>query len=76
MKIDEHPIRISCSGGFLRVGFRQEVPNFQIAVFEYANGKVMELEIRCLPNPGGSGDIEWYGVKGWAYLRGNTFHAG
>ncbi len=75
MKIDEHPLRITCSGGFYGWDSDQEVPNFQVATYEYANGKVMELEIRCLPNPGGSGDIEWYGVKGWAYLRGSTFQA-
>ena len=75
MKIDEHPLRIACSGGFYGWDSDQEVPNFQIATYEYANGKVMELEIRSLPNPGGSGDIEWYGVKGWAYLRGSTFQA-
>ena len=75
MNIDGHPLRITCSGGFYGWDSDQEVPNFQIATFEYANGKVMELEIRSLPNPGGSGDIEWYGVKGWAYLRGNTFQA-
>jgi hypothetical protein len=75
MKITEHPIKIVCSGGFYGWDSDQEVPNFQVATYEYANGKVMELEIRSLPNPGGSGDIEWYGVKGWAYLRGNTFQA-
>jgi len=75
MKINEHPLKITCSGGFYGWDSDQEVPNFQIATYEYANGKVMELEIRSLPNPGGSGDIEWYGVKGWAYLRGGTFQA-
>jgi len=75
MNINEHPKKITCSGGFYGWDSDQEVPNFQTATYEYANGKVMELEIRCLPNPGGSGDIEWYGVKGWAYLRGNTFQA-
>jgi predicted dehydrogenase len=75
MNISEHPTRITCSGGFYGWDSDQEVPNFQVATYEYANGKVMELEIRCLPNPGGSGDIEWYGVKGWAYLRGSNFQA-
>jgi predicted dehydrogenase len=75
MQITEHPTKITCSGGFYGWDSDQEVPNFQVATYEYANGKVMELEIRSLPNPGGSGDIEWYGVKGWAYLRGSTFQA-
>ncbi len=75
MKISEHPTKITCSGGFYGWDSDQEVPNFQIATYEFANGKVMELEIRSLPNPGGSGDIEWYGVKGWAYLRGSNFQA-
>jgi len=75
MKINEHPLKITCSGGFYGWDSDQEVPNFQVATYEYANGKVMELEIRSLPNPGGSGNIEWYGVKGWAYLKGSTFQA-
>jgi predicted dehydrogenase len=73
MHISEHPLKITCSGGFYGWDSDQEVPNFQVATYEYANGKVLELEIRSLPNPGGSGNIEWYGVKGWAYLRRNTF---
>jgi predicted dehydrogenase len=75
MKIAEHPTKIHCTGGFFGWDSDQEVPNFQVATFEYPNGKIMELEIRSLPNIGGSGDIEWYGTKGWATLSGSNFQA-
>jgi len=75
MQITEHPIKIHCTGGFYGWDSDQEVPNFQVATFEYANGKIMELEIRSLPNIGGSGNIEWYGTKGWATLNGSNFQA-
>lgn len=73
MHLSEHPLKISCSGGFYGWDSDQEVPNFQVATYEYATGQVLELEIRSLPNPGG-GFLEWYGTRGWAYL-GETFRA-
>jgi predicted dehydrogenase len=73
MNITEHPRKIACTGGFYFWDSDQEVPNFQVSTYEYASGQIMELEIRSLPNAGGSGMMEWYGEKGWATLQGNKF---
>jgi len=73
MGITGYPTKIACTGGFYSWDSDQEVPNFQVSTYEYADKKIMELEIRCLPNPGGSGQMEWYGNLGYAYLQGSTF---
>ena len=52
MKKNEHPAKISCCGGFYAWDSDQEVPNLQVATFEYADGTIMELEVRSLYNPG------------------------
>jgi predicted dehydrogenase len=71
MDINEHPVKISCSGGFYAYDSDQEVPNLQVATFEYANGAVMELEVRSLYTPGDD-NLLWLGTKGYAVL-GNNF---
>jgi predicted dehydrogenase len=71
MKINEHPSRISCSGGFYAWDSDQEVPNLQVATFEYDNGKIMELEVRSLFTPEEAG-LLFFGTKGYAIL-GNSF---
>jgi len=44
-----HPEKIHCAGNlYNRRGSDQEVPNFQMATFEYGDGTILETEIRCL----------------------------
>ncbi len=71
MKKDEHPVKISCCGGFYVWDSDQEVPNLQVATFEYADGTIMELEVRSLFTPGEGESILFLGSKGYATLGGS-----
>jgi predicted dehydrogenase len=75
MNINEHPRKISCAGGFYayRETSDQEIPNFEVAAFEYPNGAVMELEVRSLPTPGEPYSHLWLGTKGYAIIQGGAF---
>ena len=68
MKKNEHPAKISCCGGFYVWDSDQEVPNLQVATFEYADGTIMELEVRSLYTPGEEDSILFLGSKGYAQL--------
>ena len=72
MKKDVHPTKISCSGGFYAYDSDQEVPNLQVATFEYEDGAIMELEVRSLYHPEEPGGLLFLGTKGYAQL-GNGF---
>jgi len=72
-----HSEKIHCAGNlYNRRGSDQEVPNFQVATFEYGDGTILELEVRCLDaNPEG-GEREGsliYGTEGWMYLNHTVF---
>ncbi len=71
MKKDVHPVKISCSGGFYAWDSDQEVPNLQVATFEYADGTIMELEVRSLYTPEEADSIILLGTKGYAQLGTN-----
>ena len=61
----EHPVKIMCSGGCFVRDSDQETPNIQMAIAEYADGTLMEIELTNLPtNPIG-------GVRS----TGNFFYA-
>jgi predicted dehydrogenase len=66
---NEHPVRISCSGGKFGRDDDQEVPNILVADYVYADGTIVQNEARCLStNPeglSGSGDVFIYGTEGW-----------
>jgi predicted dehydrogenase len=73
MKKDVHPAKIHCAGGFYIWDSDQEIPNLQVATFEYDDGKIMELEVRSLftnTEEGGRKDCFFYGSKGWMHLGG------
>lgn len=75
MKINEHPVKIACCGGFYAYADEsdQDVPNLQVATFEYPNGGVIELEVRSLPTPNDPWSNLWLGTKGYAFFAGNAF---
>jgi hypothetical protein len=73
MKKNVHPTRISCCGGFYVWDSDQEVPNLQVATFEYDDGTIMELEVRSLFHPADEGGLLFLGSKGYAQLVGNSF---
>jgi hypothetical protein len=78
MNINEHPVKIACSGGFYAYAKEsdQEVPNLEVATFEYANGAIMELEVRSLPTPMDPFCNLWLGTKGYATLQFPTSQNG
>ncbi len=47
-----HPVKVHCAGGrFADDNTDQETPNLQNAVFEYADGTLVDLEVTTLPSP-------------------------
>jgi hypothetical protein len=71
MNIDVHPQKIACCGGFYAYNKEsdQNVPNLQVATFEYASGQILELEVRSLPTPNESWGNLWLGTKGYATIQ-------
>ncbi len=72
MKKDVHPTKISCVGGFFAQDSDQNVPNLQVATFEYDDGKIMEMEVRSLFTPSEEG-LLFFGSEGYLQLGGNSF---
>jgi len=75
MKKNEHPVKISCCGGFYAYDSDQEVPNFQVGTYEYGDGTVIELEVRSLYTPEETESIIFLGTKGYAELGSDSFKA-
>lgn len=73
MKKNEHPAKISCCGGFYAYDSDQEVPNLQVGTFEYADGSIIEMEVRSLYNPRDKDAILFLGTKGYAQLESDNF---
>jgi predicted dehydrogenase len=76
MKKNEYPVKISCSGGFYVWDSDQEIPNLQIATMEFADGKIMEVEVRSLftnLEEGNNTGCFLYGSKGWMHITGNGY---
>ena len=71
-----HPKKIHCTGGFYVWDSDQEIPNLQIATFEYDDGTIMELEVRSLytnSESGSKGGCFFYGSEGWMHVGGEGF---
>jgi predicted dehydrogenase len=68
-----HPARVSCSGGFYAWDSDQDVPNLQIATFEYDDGAIIELAVRSLYTPSDQDGLLFLGTKGYMQLLGNSF---
>jgi predicted dehydrogenase len=43
---NEHPVKISSMGGYFGPESDQQTPNMQSATFEYADGKIMQFDVR------------------------------
>jgi predicted dehydrogenase len=67
----EHPVKIQSSGGYFGAPASQETPDTQTAIFEYADGTILEFATRGqFTNDEGSvriGDL-FYGPKGWLWI--------
>jgi predicted dehydrogenase len=71
---NEHPVRVHSTGGYFGEPSSQETPDTQTALFEYADGRLLEFGTRGeYTNDEGSqriGDL-FYGTKGWLFIDGN-----
>jgi predicted dehydrogenase len=67
----EHPVKVSSMGGYFGSESSQETPDMQTALFEYADGTILEFATRGehTNDEGGQriGDL-FYGSKGWVWL--------
>jgi predicted dehydrogenase len=66
---NEHPVKISCTGGKYGRDDDQEVPNILMADYEYSDGVILQNEARCLATNqegfGGAADVFIYSDQGW-----------
>jgi predicted dehydrogenase len=85
---NEHPVKISSSGGYFAFDSDQQTPNTQAATFEYPDGKILQFEVRGLYTNGESAiasgqqtteqeDIKignlFFGTEGWMSINGSTW---
>jgi len=77
---NEHPVKIRSFGDYYKFKGKctQETPNTQHASYEYADGKILQFEVRGLYTNGEAdqnvkiGNI-FYGTEGWMSLNGSTW---
>ncbi len=72
----EHPARITSSGGYFAFDSDQQTPNTQTTTLEYADGKLLQFEVRGLYTNDENGiriGNLFYGTKGWMHLNGTTW---
>lgn len=78
---NEHPVKVSSYGGYYKYSGEecsQETANVQTANLEYADGKLLQFEVRGLYTMGeGSLDVKignlFYGTEGWMEINGSTW---
>jgi predicted dehydrogenase len=67
----EHPVKVSSMGGYFGSESSQETPDMQTALYEYADGTILEFATRGehTNDEGGQriGNL-FYGTKGWVWL--------
>ncbi len=76
---DEHPVKVHSCGGYYKFDdCSQETPNTQMATLEYADGKILQFEVRGL-STGGEASLDvkignlFYGTEGWMEIRGSKW---
>lgn len=73
---NEHPHKIQCMGGFHIWDSDQEIPNVQLGVFQYEDGKTIQVDVRSLYNneeAGQKGGEFIYGSKGWMHITHTSY---
>ena len=67
----EHPVKVSSMGGYFGGESQQETPDMQTALYEYADGTILEFGTRGehTNDEGGQriGNL-FYGTKGWLWI--------
>ena len=79
MNKNEHPVKVSSHGGYYKwTDCDQETANTQTAVMEYADGKIIQFEVRGLYTAGEDsmnvkiGNL-FYGTEGWMEINGSNW---
>jgi len=70
----EHPVRISATGGYFGPESSQETPDIHSSFFEYGDGTILEFATRGQDtNDEGTQKIGnlFYGTKGWLWIDGD-----
>jgi predicted dehydrogenase len=70
----EHPVKISSTGGYFGPESSQETPDVQTALLEYADGTILEFATRGqATNDEGTQKIGnlFYGTDGWMWIDGD-----
>ena len=71
-----HPRKIQCLGGFHIYDSDQEIPNVQLGVFQYEDGKTLQVDVRSIYNnqeAGHKGGEFIYGSEGWMHITHTSF---
>ena len=74
LKKQEHPVKIRSVGGYFGPESSQETPDTQTALYEYADGTILEFATRGeYTNDEGTQRIGnlFYGSKGWMWVDGD-----
>jgi len=69
----EHPRKTQSIGGFYQWDCDQETPNIQTSVMEYADGKIVQFEVRGLYDNGDQNGMWFLGTEGYLHLGGNKW---
>ena len=73
---DDYPKKIKSIGGYYAFSSQQETPNTQIALFEYADGKILQFETRGIYTNTEEGVLIgnlFYGSEGWMWINGDSW---
>ena len=74
----DHPFKVQSMGGYYGFDCDQETPNTQVSTMEYADGTLVDLDVRNLYTnsesaPGVS--IIFYGTEGWGQIGNQKFES-
>ena len=78
---NEHPVRVQSMGGYYKYSpdeCSQETANTQTSLYEYADGKILQFEVRGLYSAGEDsmsvkiGNL-FYGTEGWMEVKGSNW---
>ncbi len=76
MNKHDYPAKIHCAGGYFVFDCDQETPNTQVSTLEFADGRILQFEVRGLYTNAEDGITIgnlFYGSKGWMHLNGSTW---
>ena len=77
MNKHEHPVKIHSAGGLFVWDSDQQTPNTQHCIFEYADGKILQYEVRNMYTDKEANNL-FFGSEGWMTSDGgwSTYYGG